>query len=127
MNTTIAGHPVALQASAVAVSHTHRLQSDGLWMLALGALLLIAALIAAGPPRGLDGTRMEEGRPSDRLAWSLNIAGATSVVAGSTLVLIDDFPTNWVLWVSLAAVGLIVVIGWIVSGRRIARRFPGWR
>lgn len=127
MNTTIPHHHTAVRQAAVAASHTRHLESDGLWLLALGALILIGALIAAGPPRGLNGMRMGEGRPGERLAWSLNIAGAASVVTGSTLVLIGNFPTNWVLGVSVAAVVLILVIGWFASGHRIARKLPGWR
>jgi hypothetical protein len=103
------------------------MQSDGLWLLALGALILVAALIAAGPPRGLDGTRMAGGRPNERLAWALNIAGAASVVTGSALLLIGNFPTNWVLWVSLAAVVVILGIGWLISAHSFARRLPFWR
>ncbi|HEX3391572.1 MAG TPA: hypothetical protein VHS55_03325 [Solirubrobacteraceae bacterium] len=70
---------------------------------------------------------MAEGRPNERLAWALNIAGAASVVAGSVLLLIGNSPTGWVLWVSVGAVALIVLIGWLLSGHRFARRLPFWR
>ena len=110
-----------------AVHHAHRLQSDGLWLLALGALLVVAALVAAGPPRGLDGTRMAEGRPNERIAWSLNVAGASSIVAGSILLLIGNFPTDWVLWVSVVTLIAILVVGSFISGRKFARKLPGWR
>lgn len=90
--------PVALTSQ-----HTHYLQSDGLWLLSLGALILVAALVAGGPPRGMDGTPMASGRPNERLAWALNTAGASSAVAGSVLLLIGNFPTRWVLWVSLGS------------------------
>jgi hypothetical protein len=108
----------ASQAATAAAHHTH-LQSDGLWFLALGALMLIGALIAAGPPRGLDGMRMAQGRTNERIAWSLKLAGTGSVITGSILLLIGNFPTDWVLWVSGAAVVLILGIGWVVSGRRV--------
>jgi uncharacterized membrane protein YphA (DoxX/SURF4 family) len=123
----VAGTTGAAHSPIVLSVHTHQLQSDGLWLLAVGALLIVAALLAAGPPAGLDGMKQGVGRANERVAWALSLAAAVCVIVGSALLLVGNFPTDWVLWVSLVGVVTLLIAGWFASGSKSARKLPWWR
>lgn len=94
-------HLQVVAHSSVALTH------DGLALLAVSAILLAVGLLVQGMPRGLNGTPMGRPRPEERKGWTISLAGAIGVVAGSVLVLIGNWPS--VGFVVTAVVGLALV------------------
>jgi hypothetical protein len=96
------------------------LARDGLFLVGLGALLVVGGQVAWGAPRGLDGMPMVGARRHERWGWALNLTGAALLAGGSAMVMIGNWPT-WQFIVGTAAVmaGAIWVAHWS-AGRRAA-------
>ena len=125
-------------------SQVSGLESDGLWFIAIGALLIVVAVLLGGHPGGL-GTRPlgRQGTRSDRLVYAGTAAGACLVAVGSVIVAVKAFPSLWVVGVTVmgAALAVWLFAAWRLrvdsrNGRDDARRgldefpnlrsLPGW-
>ena len=94
------------------------LESDGLFLVGVGALVIVVAQLIWGAPRGLDGTQMSQGRRAERLGWTLNAVGAAFVAAGSALILVGNWPSLWFATPALAVLLLFTAGGYWLTGRR---------
>jgi len=103
------------------------LERDGLFLIGVGAVVIVVAQFIWGSPRGLDGTPMGVGRPAERLGWTLNVVGAALVAGGSILVLIGNWPSFW-FYISMAA-GLVLATAagysWTGRGKDSSSRLSG--
>lgn len=93
------------------------LEGCGLFVLAVGAVLLILGLFASGPPSGLNGMRMAGSSTKHALGWSSYMTGSLLVLAGSVLTAWAERPTT-ILVLSTAA----AVVGLLAAGFFYAKR-----
>jgi len=94
--------------STVGTFSRHTLGGDGLWLIAVGAILLMVQVVMAGPQTGLSGRWVgPHSKPLDRAVYAIAAAGATLVAFGSILVAIASFP-RWYVW-AITAIGAILI------------------
>jgi hypothetical protein len=93
------------------------LERDGLWLIAVGALVVGASLFLQGPPHGPSGRpqgAISTGR--DRFIFACGVAGAFLVALGSLLVMVAAFPKLWVVAASIVGVAIAVYASWRLAG-----------
>ena len=59
---------------------------------------------------------MRIGRINERLGWALNAVGAFVVAVGSVLIMIDNWPSLWLILGAAGAVGSLSLAGYRWSG-----------
>src|SRR4051812_18731192 len=87
-------------------------EQDGLFLVGVGAVVVVLAQLIWGAPRGLDGMRMAVGRPRERLGWALSVVGAFLLAVGSVLVAIGNWPHLWLLLATAGAIIVLTLAGW---------------
>jgi hypothetical protein len=93
------------------------LERDGLWLIAVGALLIVIALLVGGHQGGLGGRPVgRQGTRRDRMVYAVTAAGACLVAVGSIIVAVKAFPAWWVVVVTVAGGGLAV---WLFAAWRL--------
>jgi MFS family permease len=84
------------------------LESAGLWLIAIGAVIAVVGLLVGGHLAGLSGRPVGPvGRRNDRVAYAGAAAGAVLVAAGSILVAIKNVPAWWVILLTAAGAGAL--------------------
>jgi hypothetical protein len=98
-------------------SQVSGLESDGLWFIAVGALLIVVAVLLGGHPGGLGSRPLgRQGTPRDRLVYAWTAAGACLVAVGSVIVAVKAFPALWVVAVTVVGAALAV---WLFAAWRL--------
>lgn len=93
------------------------LARDGLWLVAVGALLIVMAILVGGHQGGLGGRPVgRQGTRRDRMVYAVTAVGACLVAVGSVIVAVKAFPTWWVVVVTVASAGLAV---WVFAAWRL--------
>ena len=108
----------------VAAVSSEVLERDGLFLVGVGAVVIVVAQLIWGAPRGLDRTPMGVGRPSERFGWTLNAVGAALVAGGSALIVIGNWPSFWFSISVAAGLVLLTGVGYWLTGRRKNRFKP---
>jgi hypothetical protein len=99
------------------------LERDGLWLIAVGALIVGLSLFVQGPQRGLTGRPVGAvSTHRDRFLFAAGVSGALLVALGSVLVMIGTFPDLWVVIASLVGVAIAVCAIGVWEVRRGTRR-----
>lgn len=106
-----------------------QLTRDGVWLIALGGILVAAGVLIGGHLAGLSTRPLgAAGRRSDRLAFALTAVGALLVAAGGAVAGVQETPDGWVIVVTCVAftVAFYVVAAWRLRvdmdrGRKMAR------
>jgi hypothetical protein len=102
--------------SSVAVPLASAIATDGLWLIGVGAFLVVTVALSTQPPR----LHLQFGglgdRRRDRLTSSIATTGLLATSAGSILVAIGDTPSAWFL---AGALGTTVLIMWLLMARQL--------
>jgi hypothetical protein len=93
------------------------LTSDGVWLIGVGALLVMIHVLRAGPQRGLEGIRMAGSSTGDRVFFAIGGTGALLVAVSSLLVAVADRPRALVIFLTAAG----AVAAWLVLFARSGR------
>jgi hypothetical protein len=109
-------HDRAVTTTAIVLASENAigdLERDGLWLIAVGALIVGGSLFAQGPLRGPSGR--PQGAVSDardRFLFACAVSGALLVALGSFLVVVAAMPDVWIVVASfVGVVGAVYAIG----------------
>lgn len=90
--------------------------TDGLWLIGLGAFLVVLVALIPRPPRLHLQFRGQGDERVDRVSTSVTTAGLLATAAGSVLVAVGSTPSAWFM---IATIIAVVLSTWLLIARQV--------